>query len=354
MPEFMKGNTQMRKTLVLCAALALTLVGCGAPTESAAQPANVEFSNLDELVTAAESEGSVRLYTSLLEPDLVKLVEGFEAKYQIDVEDVRLGGTDAMNRFDSESEAKARSADVVLVNDTSYFGAATEKGYITPLDETGVLKLVPDFPSEMLLKDEKTAVLTVTNNGVAFNSDLVKAEDAPKSWDDLLDSKWSGKILAVTPDASLANVLTWDIVSNSQSEDFLGKLGAQVARYYPNLVPMNEALAAGEGQLALPTPEFFVAAQAAAGKPLGFSSLSPNYYPAQAVGVSAAAEHPAAARLLTQYLLSEEGIATITAGAGVFSPYDKDIPDDFSVPSADEIKEVQSRQEEIAAAFKGN
>lgn len=343
----------MRKTLAVCAIAALALVGCGAPTQSASEPSTVEFSNLEELVTAAEAEGSVRLYTSLLEPDLVKLVEGFEAKYKIDIEDVRLGGTDAMNRFDSESAAKARSADVVLVNDTSYFGSATEKGFITPLAETGVLELVPDFPSNMLLKDEKTAVLTVTNNGVAYNSDLVKPEDAPKSWEDLLDSKWTGKVLTVTPDASLANVLTWDIVSQSQGEDYLGKLGAQVARYYPNLVPMHEALAAGEGELALPSPEFFVAAQTAAGKPLGFSSLSPNYYPAQAVGVSAAAEHPAAARLLTQYLLSEEGVATIAAGAGVFSPYDNDIPADFKVPSAAEIKDVQSRQEEIAAAFKG-
>lgn len=343
----------MRKTLVLSAVLALTLTACGAPAESASEAKTVEFSNLEELVTAAEAEGSVRLYTSLLEPDLVKLVAGFEAKYDIDVEDVRLGGTDAMNRFDSESAAKARSADVVLVNDTSYFGAATEKGIITPLDETGVLDVVPGFPKEMLLDEENTAVLTVTNNGVAYNSDLVKAEDVPKSWEELLDPKWKGKILMVSPDASLANVLTWDIVSKSQDEGFLGKLGAQVARYYPNLVPMHEALAAGEGQLALPSPEFFVAAQTAGGKPLGFGSLSPNYYPAQAVGVSSAAEHPAAARLLTQYLLSEEGVATITAGAGVFSPYDKDIPADFKVPSTDEIKEIQSRQDEIAGQFKG-
>jgi iron(III) transport system substrate-binding protein len=343
----------MRKALVLSAVLALGLTACGAPTQVSTQAQTTDYATLQDLVTAAEAEGSVRLYTSLLEPDLVKLVAGFEAKYKIDVEDVRLGGTDAMNRFDSESAAKAKTADVVLVNDTSYFGTATEKGIITPLDQTGVLKFVPDFPKDMLLEKEKTAVLTITNNGLAYNSDLVDAKDVPKSWEDLLDPKWKGKILMVSPDASLANVLTWDIVAKSQGDDYLKKLGGQVARYYPNLVPMHEALAAGEGQIALPSPEFYAAAQKAGGKPLGFGSLSPNYYPAQAVGVATAAEHPAAARLLTEYLLSEEGIATITAGAGVFSPYDKDVPADFKVPSADEIKDVQSRQEKIAAQFKG-
>lgn len=343
----------MRKTLALCAVLAVSLTACSGGSNAAApEPADTEFSTLEELVEAAEAEGSVRLYTSLLEPDLVKLVEGFESTYDIDIEDVRLGGTDAMNRFDSESAAKSRTADVVVVNDTSFFGASTEKGTIVPLKETGVIPLVPDFPEEMLLEEEATAVLTVTNNGLAYNSDLVDEADVPDSWEELLDPRWTGKVLAVAPEASLANILTWSIVAESQGEDFLTDFGAQIGRYYPNLVPMHEALAAGEGELAVPSPEFFVAAQTASGQPLAFKSLSPNYYPAQALGISAAAEHPAAARLLVHYLMSEAGIGTITSGAGVYSPYDEAIPEDFRVPGVDEIADIQSRQDEIVEQLK--
>ncbi|MDK1361681.1 ABC transporter substrate-binding protein [Arthrobacter sp. zg-Y1219] len=342
----------MRKTLALYAVLAISLTACSGGAAATAEPTAVEFSNLEELVAAAESEGSVRLYTSLLEPDLVKLVEEFEATYDIDIEDIRLGGSDAMNRFDSESAAKSRTADIVVVNDTSFFGAATEKGTILPLEETGVLPLVPDFPSDMLLEEEKTAVLTVTNNGLVYNSNLVDEADAPDTWEDLLDPRWTGKILAVAPESSLANILTWSIVSESQGEDYLSEIGAQIGRYYPNLVPMHEALAAGEGELAVPSPEFFVAAQTAAGQPLAFKSLSPNYYPAQALGVATAAEHPAAARLLAQFLMSEDGISTITSGAGVFSPYDDGVPADFRVPGTAEIQEIQSRQDEIVGQLK--
>lgn len=337
------------------AALALVLTGCGGGgaqnNASAAEPTSVEFESLDDLVAAAEDEGSVRLYTSLLEPDLVKLLEGFEAKYDVDIEDVRLGGSDAMNRFDSESAAKARTADVLVVNDTAYFAGATEKGIVTPLEETGVLPLVPEFPEEMLLEEEGTAVLTVTNSGLAYNTDEVSEDEVPKTWEELLDPRWTGKVLAVSPDASLANVLTWEVVSKGQGEDYLGQLAGQIGRNYPNLVPMHEALAAGEGAVALPAPEFFVAAQAAQGQPLAFQPLSPMYYPAQALGVASAAEHPAAARLLVHYLLTEEGLDTITAGQGVFSPYDEGIPDDFWVPSVDEIADIQSRQDEIVGHF---
>jgi iron(III) transport system substrate-binding protein len=338
-------------------ALALLLSACGGGGSadngaSSAEPSTVEFETLDELVAAAEEEGSVRLYTSLLEPDLVKLLEGFEAAYDVDVEDVRLGGSDAMNRFDSESSAKARTADILVVNDTAYFAGATEKGIVTPLDETGVLPLVPDFPEEMLLEEEGTAVLTVTNSGLVYNTDAVSEDEVPKTWDELLDPKWTGKVLSVSPDASLANVLTWEVVSKGQGEGFLGELAGQIGRNYPNLVPMHEALAAGEGELAVPAPEFFVAAQAAQGQPLAFQPLSPMYYPAQALGVASAAENPAAARLLAHYLLTEEGVATITAGQGVFSPYGEEIPEDFWVPSVDEIEDIQSRQDEIVGQFK--
>lgn len=346
-----------RNTLSLtasAAALALLLTGCGGgggeDTETVAS--TVEFESLEELVAAAEEEGTVRLYTSLLEPDLVKLLEGFESEYDIKVEDVRLGGSDAMNRFESESEAQAPTADILVVNDTTYFAGATERGTVTPLEDTGVLPLVPDFPEDMLLEEQGTAVLTVTNSGLVYNTEEVSADEVPKTWDELLDPQWAGEILAVTPDASLANVLTWHTVSEGQDEGFLEELSGQIGREYPNLVPMHESLAAGEGSLAVPSPEFYVAAQAAQGQPLAFQPLSPMYYPAQALGVAASAENPAAARLLTHYLLSEEGVETIAGGQGVFSPYDENVPDDFWVPSVEEIEDIQSRQDEIVSPLK--
>jgi iron(III) transport system substrate-binding protein len=343
----------MKKLPVLTAAvLALSLVGCAGSGQGATPPEAFKVGTMEELVTAAKAEGEVLLYTTLTEPDVAQLTQDFEAKYGIKVNTMRLGSNDAITRFDSESQAKAPSADLLLVAESRYFADGVEKGYVVPIEESGVLDLVPDYPKEFLVPDAGTAIVNVTNAGWVYNTDKVSKDELPKSWEDLLDPRWTGKLVGPPASDEINNLMTLSLVADQHGEEFLSKVHSQLKREYPDLVPMHEAVASGEGEIGLQSIEFFVDALAAGGAPLGFVSVPPGYYPIHALGVAAEAKHPAASRLLAEYLLSEEGSESVATGVGVYTPYDEGIPTDFKVPTIEKINEVEANKDAIQKAYK--
>lgn len=339
----------IRNLSMLLTVLALTACSAG----NAAKPsAELSFSSMDDLIAAAQEEGEVLVYTTLTEPDVEKLVEDFEDKYGIQVKPLRLGSNDAITRFDSESEAHAPSADLLLVAETRYFADAVERGYVTPLEETGVLAFVPDYPSQFLVRDAGTAVVNITNAGWVYNTEAVDEGDLPKTWEDLLDPRWTGKLVGPPASDEINNLLTLSMVAEQHGEEFLSQLHGQLLREYPDMVPMHEAVASGEGFIGLQSVEFFVDALASGGAPLGFVSVAPAYYPVHALGVASDAKNPAASRLLAQYLLSEEGSESVASGVGVYTPYDEEIPEGFRAPTVEHISQVLERKESIQSAYK--
>ena len=337
------------------AALVLSLTACGggAETTAAEAPAAQEdYGSLEDLVAAAQEEGELLLYTTLTEPDVEMLTQDFQEAYGIEVKTLRLGSNDAITRFDSESEAKAPSADLMLVAETRYFADGIQRGYITPLEDTGILDLLPDFPEEFLVPDAGTAVVNVTNAGWVYNTEQVSEDELPDSWEDLLDPRWEGKLVGPPASDEINNLITLSMVADQHGEEFLTDLHGQLLREYPDLAPMHEAVATGEGHIGLQSIEFFVEALAAEGAPLGFASVPPAYFPVHALGVASNAQHPAAARLLGHYLLSEEGSASVASGVGVYTPYDDDVPEDFTVPTIEEIDSIVENKASIQNAYR--
>jgi iron(III) transport system substrate-binding protein len=333
--------------------LSLSACGGGAATTAAEAPATeAEYSSLEDLVTAAQEEGELLLYTTLTEPDVEMLTKDFEEAYGITIKTLRLGSNDAITRFDSESEAKAPSADLMLVAETRYFADGVDRGYITPLTDTGVMDLLPDFPDEFLVPDASTAIVNVTNAGWVYNTQEVSEDELPESWEDLLDPRWEGKLVGPPASDEINNLITLSMVAEEHGEDYLSDLHGQLLREYPDLVPMHEAVASGEGHIGLQSIEFFVDALAAGGAPLGFVSVPPAYYPVHALGVASDAQHPAAARLLAHFLLSEDGGESVATGVGVYTPYDEEVPEDFSVPTIEEIDAIVENKAAIQNAYR--
>lgn len=344
----------MRKfPLIVTASLALILAGCAAPSQGSATPTEAfEVGTLEQLVEQAQEEGEVTIYTTLTEPDVTALTADFEAKYGVKINALRLGSNDAITRFDSESSAQASSADLLLVAETRYFADGVERGYVTPLEETGVLELVPDYPEEFLVPDASTAIVNVTNAGWVYNTNNVSEDELPETWEDLLDERWTGKLVGPPATDEINNLMTLSLVADEYGEEFLTQVHGQLKREYPDLVPMHEAVASGEGDIGLQSIEFFVDALAAGGAPLGFHSVPPGYYPIHALGVAANATNPAAARLLAQYLLSAEGAESVAKGVGVYTPYDTGVPEDFEIPTIDQVNKVEDNKEKIQNAYR--
>src|ERR1700722_4489855 len=150
-----------------------------------------------ELIAAATKEGQVIHYTSTDLPVAEKLAKAFEAKYPgIAVRVERTGAERVFQRIGQEYASKIHAVDVVNSSDAAHFIVWKRDGILAPYVPEDVAKF---YPPEHRDVDGQFASGRVWPSIIAYNTSLVKAEDAPKSFADLLEPRWKGKIVKGHP-----------------------------------------------------------------------------------------------------------------------------------------------------------
>src|SRR3954468_4577958 len=151
----------------------------------------------DALVEAAKKEGKVVYYTSIDLPIAEKIAKTFEAAYPgIAVRGERTGAERVFQRIAEEYGSNIHAVDVVNSSDASHLIVWKRDGLLAPFVPEDVAK---HYPAEHKDPDGQFASFRVWLSIIAYNTNLVKAEDAPKSFADLLDPKWKGKIVKAHP-----------------------------------------------------------------------------------------------------------------------------------------------------------
>src|SRR6516162_2451529 len=149
------------------------------------------------LIDAAKKEGQVNYYTSTDLPVAEKVAKAFEAKYPgIAVHVERSGAERVFQRIGQEYSSNIHAVDVVNSSDAAHFIVWKRDGILAPYVPEDVAKF---YPPEHRDPDGLFASWRVWLSIIAYNTNLVKAEDAPKSFADLLDPKWKGKIVKGHP-----------------------------------------------------------------------------------------------------------------------------------------------------------
>jgi iron(III) transport system substrate-binding protein len=149
------------------------------------------------LIEAARKEGQVIHYTSTDLPVAEKLARAFEAKYAgIAVRVERTGAERVFQRIGQEYSSNIHAVDVVNSSDAAHFIVWKRDGILMPFVPEDVAKF---YPPEHRDIDGQFASWRIFLSIIAYNTKLVKAEDAPKSFADLLDPKWKGKIVKAHP-----------------------------------------------------------------------------------------------------------------------------------------------------------
>src|SRR6201995_1512777 len=149
------------------------------------------------LIEAAKKEGQVVHYTSTDLPVAEKLGKAFEAKYPgISVRVERTGAERVFQRIGQEYSSNIHAVDVVNSSDAAHFIVWKRDGLLAPYVPEEVAKYYPDEHRDA---DGQFASFRVWLSIIAYNTNLVKAEEAPKSFADLLDPKWKGKIVKAHP-----------------------------------------------------------------------------------------------------------------------------------------------------------
>src|ERR1700716_1496660 len=187
-------NKKLSRRAVLKGSSALALGTMFAPPLRAAAPPAESIT--PQLIEAAKKEGKVVWYTSIDLSVSEKIGAAFKAKFGIDVRAERTGAEREFQRIGQEYASNVHAVDVANSSDAAHLLTWKRQGMLLPYVPEDVAKY---YKPEHRDADGSYAGFRATLSPIAYNTKLVKPEDAPTSFKDLLDPKWKGKIVKAHP-----------------------------------------------------------------------------------------------------------------------------------------------------------
>jgi iron(III) transport system substrate-binding protein len=285
-------------------ALMLALVAPGAAVAQTRTlkdiAADTSPDRLQRVAADAKKEGTLGLYTSRVAEDATPLTDAFTRKYGIPVQTWRGSNQDIIQRAVAESRAGRCPADVI-----SSGTPALEPIYREQLLQPVVSPATSELMPQALRPHGAWVGVSVNIISGAYNTDLVKAADVPKSYDDLKDPKWKGRLAIEAEDvdwfAALASKMGED-KAVALFRDIVRTNGVSTRTGHTLIANM---VAAGEVPLAMTVYSYKPEQLARAGAPVKPLYLAPLIALATGVSVTRCATHPNAAVLFYEFMLRD-------------------------------------------------
>ena len=282
----------------------LSIVGALLPLGASAQ-APAPYDATPQLIAAAVKEGKVVWYSATDVLVAEKLARSFEAKYPgIKVQVERAGAERLFQRINQEYGARIHTPDVIETSDAVHFIHFKRNGWLQSAVPSEVAKF---WAREYKDPDGQFAAYRAHLSVIAYNTRLVKKEDAPKSHADLLDPKWSGKLVKAHPGYSGTIMTGTQALSQSLGWPYFEKLGKQKVMQVQSSTEPPKKLAQGERPVMADGNEYNVFLLKESGVP-----IEPVYATEGTplvIGNAALlknAPNPNAARLFYHYMFSRE------------------------------------------------
>src|SRR6266540_1365744 len=337
-----------RDVLIGSAALALgvaeTRVMAAAPPAAAITP---------ELIAAAQKEGKLAWYTSVDLPVAEKIARAFEAKYPgVACRVERSGAERVFQRIGQEYGSRIHAVDVVQSSDAAHFIVWKRDGLLAPYVPEDVAK---HYPAEHKDPDGTFATFRAWLSVIGYNTNLVKAEEAPKSFADLLDAKWAGKIVKAHPGYSGTIMTATFQMSRDLGWGYFEKLAKQRIMQVQSSADPPKKLALGERAVMADGNEYNMFQLKEKGDPVEI------VYPTEGApliigpnGVFKDAPNPNAARLFQCYCFTPECQQLIVdfGALGSMHPLAKEKPGRKPFAEIKKMKDDPAGVEKEAEAIK--
>jgi len=318
-------------------------------------PASVSLAQDAALIQAAKKEGKVVWYTSLAIPSSTAIAHAFRTKYAgVDVEVHRTGSQRVLQRVMQEAGAGIKNADVIHTSDAGHFVLFKDKGMLMKYIHKGA----EIFPAGFKDKDGFYFGMRATLSVIAYNPKSVAEKDAPKTWKDLLNPKWKGKMVSAHPGYSgiimthvlaLVNLYGWDYFRE------LAKNGLHVVQSANDPAGV---VASGERPVGANGAEYFYYKTQKQGSAIKI--IYPNEgipLIVSAVAIAKGAPHPNAAKLFSEYIFAKESQQLLADREGLYTghpevtyPADKPKLKDLKLLSVD-ADELEKKNAEIKKRF---
>lgn len=274
----------------------------GVHATASAQPVNVD---------AAKKEGPVVVYGAQVPQAMEGVNKGFEKKYGIKVEYWRGSSTQVAERALSEFRAGKPGFDVVEGN----------RGVQLIMRDEGLFqKFIPPssdkFPAKFKEKDGMITPWRALPISILYNTEMVKANEAPKTLDELLSPKWTGKISMPDPTRHTTTAqFLWNLSKFKGDKwlDYVKALAKQKPILVESLAPVTTTIIKGEAAVGIAYIKYVKQYKGPVSYVLMDKYLTdPNY-----MSLSAKTTRPNAAKLYIDYICSAEG-QKATAEEGEF------------------------------------
>jgi iron(III) transport system substrate-binding protein len=254
-----------------------------------------------KLAAAARKEGALTLYTTIAEKDLPTLIKPFESKYGVRVTVWRAGTDKVLQRTVAEAAARRDDVDVVHFGSPEMEALSREK-ILAPVSSPLHGELQPgSVPAH---REWAATLLSVWVQ--VYNTKLLKRDELPKTYRDLLNPKWKGKLGIEAKDqdwfASVVDVMGGGDAGLAFFRTLVATNGLSVRLGHTLL---NNMVISGEVPLALTVYNYMPEQAKKKGAPIDWFALEPAIARSNAVGVARRAPHPNAALLFYDYLLGE-------------------------------------------------
>ncbi len=261
---------------------------------------------------ALAQEREVMLYTSLVPEDLTPLSAAFEKRYGVKLKTWRANSEKVLQRAVIEMRAGRSDADVVETNGPQMESLYREKG-LQPLRSVHLKDLMPQA-----LRPHGHWVGTRINMFVqSYNTRLVKKEELPKSYADLADPRWKGRLGIEAEDEDWFATVVKELGEDAGLRIFRDIVRVNRLSVRKGHTLLAGLVASGEIPLALTTYSHGAEKMKQKGAPVEWFAIAPAIGRANGVGIARNAPHPHAAALLVDFLLSPEGQAILQKGGYV-------------------------------------
>src|SRR3954451_769150 len=272
------------------------------PLKAAAPPAEEVT---PALIAAAKKEGKLSFYSALELTTAERLARNFEAKYPgIAVRVERSGAERIFQRIAQEQGSGINAVDVANSTDPAHYLDWKKNNWLAAYVPEDVAR---HFPADQVDPDGMYATSCAWLEAIGYNTNLVKREDAPKSYADLLDPKWQGKIVKGHPGYSGAIMTATFVLARDLGWPYLEKLAQQKVMQVQSAADPPKKILLGERAVMADGNDYNLVLAKDEGKPVEV------VYPTEGSpliivpsGIFRGAPNPNAARLFQSFLFSAE------------------------------------------------
>lgn len=256
---------------------------------------------INYLLKGAQAEGELVYYGTLPIDEFLPLARVFNGRYRSLATQHYFAPRDGiLSRTLTEARAGRHATDVIQV-DLSYGYQLLNANLVQPYVIPGANR----FYEGTYDPNGAWHSMYYLTTALMYNTSLVKAEQAPKSYEDLLNASWKGKML-FDPEAGYILAAMEDAWGREKAVGYLAKLAKQDLSYRRGGTLTTQVVTSGEYPIGIAINGETSAAIREKGAPLGFKVLAPTIVKPEGLFLAKNAPHPHAALLFVEWVLSQE------------------------------------------------